>query len=87
MNANSSQTKFSSPIGSGSARRRARLIGSLHIALQFAGCLVLGSIGLCGLLLAQGCKKKSQPGMETTAKDLGARMVPTQTAALLSMFQ
>ena len=83
MNANSSQTKFSSPIGSGSARRRARLIGSMHIRLQFAGCLVLGSIGLCGILLAQGCNKKSQAAPETTLTLMDQSWVDKESQARL----
>src|SRR5271166_3993284 len=83
MNANSSQTKFSSPIGSGSARSRARLIGSLPIPLQFAGCLVLGSIGLCGLLLAQGCDKKSQAAPETTLTLMDQSWVDKESQARL----
>ena len=83
MNANSSQTIFSSPIGSASARRRARLIGSLHIRLHFAGCLVLGSIGLCGLLLAQGCNKKSQAAPETTLTLMDQSWVDKESQARL----
>ena len=83
MNANSSQTKFFSPIGSGSAQRLARLIGSLHIPLQFAGCLVFGSIGLCGLLLAQGCNKKSQAAPETTLTLMDQSWVDKESQARL----
>src|SRR5271165_4150316 len=83
MNANSSQTKFSSPIGSGSARSRARLIGSLHIRLQVVRCLVLGSIGLCGLLLAQGCNKKSQAVPETTLTLIDQSWVDKESQARL----
>src|SRR5271157_1104319 len=83
MNASSSQTKFSSPTGSGSTRRRARLIGSLHTPLQLAGCLVLGSIGLCGLLLAQSCKKKSQAAPETTLTLMDQSWVDKESQAHL----
>ena len=83
MNAHSSQAKVCSPRGSGWARRRARLIGSLRIRLQFAGCLVLGSIGLCGLLLAQGCNKKSQVAPAITLTLMDQSWVDKESQALL----
>ena len=65
------------------AAGRAYLIRSLHLRLQWAGCVILCAICLLVLLAAQGCKKPNQAASEVVLTIIDQSWLDKPSQALL----